>query len=159
MNKPALLISACLLGQPVRYDGQGKGLPAEQLAALHRHYRLISICPECQGGLPTPRPAAEIHGGDGHTVLSGNARVITAAGDDQSHAFVSGAHQALACARQHGAGKALLKAYSPSCGNEQIYSGHFDGRLQPGSGVTACLLRQHGIQIFNEQQIAQLLQD
>lgn len=159
MNKPALLISACLLGQPVRYDGQGKSLSAAQLAALQQHYRLISICPECQGGLPTPRPAAEIRGGDGQTVLAGNARVITADDDDQSHAFISGARLALACAQQHGANKALLKAYSPSCGNEQIYSGHFNGRLQQGSGVTASLLLQHGVQVFNEQQLAQLLQD
>ena len=84
MNKPPLLVSACLLGQPVRYDGHGKALPAPELFELTRHYQLFSICPECQGGLPTPRPSAEISGGDGSDVLEGRARVITQTGQDVS---------------------------------------------------------------------------
>ena len=157
MNKPPLLVSACLLGQPVRYDGHGKALPAPELFELTRHYQLFSICPECQGGLPTPRPSAEISGGDGSDVLDGRARVITQIGQDVSRAFIDGARQALDSAIQHGCRQALLKANSPSCGNRQIYSGHFDQQLQPGSGVTAALLQRHNIIVSNENEIDGLL--
>lgn len=157
MNKPSLLVSACLLGQPVRYDGHGTAIPSPALLELTRRYQLFSICPECQGGLPTPRPAAEISGGDGGDVLDGRARVITRTGQDVSNAFIDGARQALDRAIQHGCRQALLKANSPSCGNRQIYSGHFDQQLQQGSGVTAALLQRHGISVFNENEVDGLL--
>jgi len=157
MNKPPLLVSACLLGQPVRYDGHGKAMPSPLLFELARRYQLLSICPECQAGLPTPRPAAEISGGDGGNVLDGRARVITQTGQDVSRAFIDGARQALDSAIRHGGRQALLKANSPSCGNRQIYSGHFDQQLQPGSGVTASLLQRQGISVFNENEMDRLL--
>ncbi len=157
MNKPPLLVSACLLGQPVRYDGHGKAIPSPLLFELARRYQLFSICPECLGGLPTPRPAAEISGGDGGDVLDGHARVITQTGQDVSRAFSDGARQALDSAIRHGCRQALLKANSPSCGNRQIHSGHFDQQLQPGSGVTAALLQGHGISVFNENEMDGLL--
>ncbi|RKQ62205.1 uncharacterized protein YbbK (DUF523 family) [Vogesella indigofera] len=160
MNKPPLLVSACLLGQPVRYDGHGKAMPSPLLFELARRYQLLSICPECQGGLPTPRPAAEISGGDGGDggdVLDGRARVITQTGQDVSRAFIDGARQALDSAIRHGCRQALLKANSPSCGNRQIHSGRFDQQLQPGSGVTAALLQGHGISVFNENEMDRLL--
>lgn len=157
MDKPVLLVSACLLGQPVRYDAASKGLPEHWQARLAARYTLLPFCPECAGGLPTPRPPAEIRGGSGIQVLSGLAQVRTEAGDDVSTAFVSGAQQALQQARQHGCRLALLKANSPSCGNRQVYSGRFDGQLQAGAGVTAALLQQHDITVYSEQQLDALL--
>src|SRR5574343_979653 len=118
MDKPVLLVSACLLGQPVRYDAASKGLPDDWQASLAARYTLLPFCPECAGGLPTPRPAAEIDGDGGDAVLHGLARVHTASGDDVSAAFVHGARLALALAQQHGCRLALLKANSPSCGNQ-----------------------------------------
>ena len=53
-----ILVSACLLGCPCRYDGQGKKHP-EVEALRTRGHELIPVCPEVQGGLPTPRPPAE----------------------------------------------------------------------------------------------------
>jgi uncharacterized protein YbbK (DUF523 family) len=157
MTKPALLISACLLGQPVRYDGASKGMAASWQEQLAAHYTLLPFCPECAGGLPTPRPAAEIRGGHGANVLAGQAHVVTASGQDVGAAFVYGAQLGLALAQQHGCTLALLKANSPSCGNRQIYSGQFDGQLQEGAGVCAALLQQHGITVYNETELAQLL--
>jgi uncharacterized protein YbbK (DUF523 family) len=157
-NKPALLISACLLGQAVRYDGQAKGQTAEQLAALAEHFRLIPTCPECAGGLPVPRPAAEISGGDGASVWQGKAKVVTADGQDLTSAFTNGAEHSLNLAQQHSCQLALLKANSPSCGNRNIYDGSFSGQLHPGEGVSSSLLRQHNIQIFNEEEISSLLE-
>ena len=157
MDKPVLLVSACLLGQPVRYDAASKGLPEHWQARLAARYTLLPFCPECAGGLPTPRPAAEIRGGDGANVLVGQATVRTGSGDDVSAAFVRGARLALALAQHHGCTAAVLKANSPSCGNRHIYSGQFDGQLQAGAGVCAALLQQHGITVYNETELAQLL--
>ena len=75
MNR--LLISACLLGEPVRYDGRAKPLHHPRLAALLESGRIVPFCPEVAGGLPVPRPAAEIVGGDGDAVIDGAARVET----------------------------------------------------------------------------------
>lgn len=155
--KPALLISACLLGQAVRYDGQAKGLTPGQQAQLAERFRLIPSCPECAGGLPTPRPAAEIRGGDGQQVWLGQAAVLTSSGQDVTKAFKTGAEHSLQLAQENGCRLALLKANSPSCGNQQIYDGNFSGHLHRGSGVTCCLLLQHDIRVFNETEIATLL--
>ena len=51
--KPKLLVSACLLGQPVRYDGQAKPLSEQDWRRLRQKFDLIAACPECMGGLPT----------------------------------------------------------------------------------------------------------
>lgn len=73
MDKPAqqnILISACLLGNPVRYNGTDLLLDHPLLKQWHKEGKLISICPEVAGGLPAPRPPAEVVNGDGNTVLS-----------------------------------------------------------------------------------------
>lgn len=158
-TKPALLISACLLGEAVRYDGQAKGQSAAQLAALEQQFELIPTCPECAGGLPVPRPAAEICGGDGKAVWQGQARVMTTSGEDVSDAFMRGAQHSLQLARQHGCTMALLKANSPSCGNHRIYNGNFEGKLQPGAGVSSSLLTEQAIHVFNEDEIRELLEN
>ncbi|POZ61058.1 DUF523 domain-containing protein [Chromobacterium alticapitis] len=156
-SKPRLLISACLLGQPVRYDGQSKPMPQENWTLLRERFELIPACPECLGGLPTPRPAAEIIGGSGDDVLANQAKVSAANGLDVSQPFLNGAKQALELAQRHGCAHALLKANSPSCGNRQIYDGSFGKQLRPGRGVAAALLGQHGIAVWNEEEISALL--
>lgn len=105
-----------------------------------------------------PRPAAEIQVADGYSVLSAQTRVETEDGHDLSHAFITGADAALALTRKYDIQLALLKSNSPSCGNEYIYNGHFNGELHRGSGVTAARLARHGIQVFNEFQISKLVQ-
>lgn len=157
-HKPALLISACLLGQPVRYDGVGKAQPDHIMARLLDVFELIPLCPEMQGGLPTPRPPAEIQHGDGRAVLAGSAWVKAEQGEDVTSAFLQGARQALETALAHDCRHALLKANSPSCGNKHIYDGSFGKHLRPGSGVAAALLEQNGICVWNETEIEQLLQ-
>lgn len=152
-DKPALLVSACLFGEPVRYNGTARPVGDDRLAALAARYRLVPLCPECLGGLPTPRPPAEIAGGTGAAVLDGNARVITDRGEDVSAAFVDGAAAVLAAAGAAGARVALLKARSPSCGSGRIHDGSFTSTLVPGDGVTAALLCRHGIRVVDEQQL------
>ncbi|AXE30392.1 DUF523 domain-containing protein [Chromobacterium phragmitis] len=158
MKKPTLLVSACLLGQPVRYDGRAKPVDSPHWQALRERFELLPACPECLGGLPTPRAPAEIAGGDGGSVLRGEAMVKTEAGEDVSAAFAAGAQIMRQTAQRHGCEHALLKANSPSCGNRRIYDGNFTSTLREGDGVAASLLRQHGIQVWNEEEIASLLQ-
>lgn len=152
-----LLVSRCLLGHRVRYDGGASG-PYAQLALWQDEGRIVAVCPEVAGGLPTPRAAAEIPGGQGAQVLKGIAPVITTDAEDVTAAFVSGARQALALVKQHGIRIAILKANSPSCGNVLTYDGSFRGVKVQGQGVTAALLTQAGVQVFNELQLAEAAQ-
>ena len=149
---PKVLVSRCLLGHRVRYDGGASG-PYAQLAQWQAEGRVIALCPEVAGGLPTPRAAAEIPGGQGVEVLAGKAAVITTEGEDVTEAFVSGARQALALVELHGIRLAILKANSPSCGNRLTYDGSFSGVKVEGQGVTAALLTRAGVQVFSELEL------
>ncbi|MBP2703121.1 DUF523 domain-containing protein [Microbispora sp. RL4-1S] len=150
-----ILVSACLLGSRVRYDGGAKTSDDEVLTAWRAEGRLVSFCPEVEGGLPIPRPPAEIEGGaGGAAVLSGAARIRTPSGDDVTAAYLSGAQQALAVARSFGIRVAILKEGSPSCGSLRIHDGSFRGRTTPGQGVTTALLEANGIRVFAEDRIA-----
>lgn len=147
-----VLVSRCLLGHRVRYDGGASGLYG-QLARWQDEGRIIALCPEVAGGLPTPRPPAEIPGGQGLDVLNGKAPVMTNEGEDVTAAFMDGAQQALALVNRHGIRIAILKANSPSCGNVQTYDGSFSGVKVEGQGVTAALLAGAGVQVFSELQL------
>ena len=149
-----ILVSRCLLGHRVRYDGGASG-PFDQLATWQAEGRVVAVCPEVAGGLPTPRPSAEIPGGQGMDVWEGRAQVLTADGQDFSEAFLDGARQALALVQRHGIRIAVLKANSPSCGNLLTYDGTFSGVKVTGEGVTAALLKRHGVQVFSELELAE----
>ena len=140
-----VVISACLLGVRCRYDGGHS--QNETVMNKKKTYQLIPVCPEESGGLLTPRPPAEIVGGDGDAVLDGTAKVMTANGTDVTAAYLKGAHHALQVAQSHGATHVILKAKSPSCGCGDIYDGTFSGTLISGDGVTTALLKRHGIAV------------
>ena len=142
-----ILVSACLLGAPCRYDGTGKLEPAlEQLRA--QGHTLVPVCPEVLGGLPTPRPPAE---------RRSDGRVVTREGVDVTAEYRSGAERALEIARAHGCTLALLKERSPSCGRGQIYDGTFSRTLISGSGVAAQLLEEQGIAVYGESRLDELI--
>ncbi|WP_053148322.1 DUF523 domain-containing protein [Pseudomonas sp. Pf153] len=147
-----ILVSRCLLGHRVRYDGGASG-PFDVLQQWLDEGRVVPLCPEVAGGLPTPRAPAEIAGGQGVRVLDGEVAVVTADGEDVSAQFLSGARQALDQVREHGIRIAVLKANSPSCGNLLTYDGTFSGVKVRGEGVTAALLKRHGVQVFSELQL------
>ena len=147
-----ILISTCLLGEPVRYDGRSVPVDHYLIRGWKAEGRLVPFCPELAGGLPVPRPPAEICGGSGSDVLEAAARVRTADGD-VTRAFTAGAEAALAAAREHGIRLALLKEKSPSCGSAFIYDGSFSGRLRAGSGITMALLRKNGVRVFSENEV------
>jgi uncharacterized protein YbbK (DUF523 family) len=120
------------------------------VAALVDEGRAIQVCPEEDGGLATPRPPAEIVGGDGHDVLAGRAQVMTATGRDVTQIYIDGARKALEAAKAAGATRAILKSRSPSCGKGVIYDGTFSRTPSIGDGVTAALLAQNGIEVSPE---------
>ena len=150
MSHKRYFISACLLGQKVRYDGKDCLVSELVQALLDKNY--VSLCPEVSAGLPTPRPAAEIRHGSGADVLLGHAQVFSSDGQQISDAFIQGAYKALALARANHVTHAVLKANSPSCGSDGIYDGSFTGQKIAGEGITAALFRQHGIHVVTEQQ-------
>jgi uncharacterized protein YbbK (DUF523 family) len=151
-----ILISACLIGRPVRYDGAGKPLADRRVDDWLAEGRLVPLCPEMLGGLSVPRPPAEIVGGNGADVLAGRAIVVTATGEDVTAAFLAGAVATLDLARREGCGHALLIDRSPSCGSFTIYDGSFSGRRMPGAGVVAALLAGNGIAVFADHQLDRL---
>jgi uncharacterized protein YbbK (DUF523 family) len=142
MSGPPLLVSACLLG--VACNHRGEASPSAAVAALAASHRLIPICPETAGGLPTPRPAAEVRD---------DGTVATTAGTDVTDAYRRGAAAAVALARAVGAERAVLKARSPSCGCVQRYDGTFTRSLVPGEGVTAAALRRAGLDVVSEEDL------
>ncbi len=145
-----ILISACLAGRECRYDGTGAD--DDDVARLVLERRAVLVCPEVDGGLGTPRPAAEIVGGDGSDVLAGRARVLTREGHDVTGEYLKGARRALETAERTGAKAAMLKARSPSCGCGEVYDGTFSKTLRGGDGVTAALLQAHGIRVLSDEE-------
>ena len=148
-----ILVSACLLGQMVRYDGGTCAIVSGILQRWLEEGLVIPFCPEVAGGLPVPRPPAEVRGAGGEAVLDGAGQVVTKAGTDVTQAFLRGACSAVEVARTGEAPLAILKDDSPSCGCYTIHDGSFSGRRIPGQGVTAALLRRSGIAVFSEQEL------
>ena len=151
-----ILVSACLLGEPVRYDGRHKRCDDPVLQRWLREGRVVLVCPEVAGGLPIPRPPAEISGGaGGEKVIAGASRVIDSEGRDVSVQFIQGAGYSLALARSKSIRIAVLKEGSPSCGTAYSYDGTFSGTKVPYPGVTSALLRQAGVRVFSEARFAE----
>ena len=140
-----ILVSACLLGLPCRYDGASKP-HAGTLSLLEKH-TLTPFCPECMGGLPTPRTPSERVG----------ERVLSQDGTDVTEQYRRGAAMALQLAELYGCEAALLKERSPSCGCGTVYDGSFTGTLFSGNGVAAELLLQNGIAVYGESDWQKLL--
>jgi len=154
-----ILVSACLLGKPVRYDGRHLAVKTslldQTLIQWQQEGRVISVCPEVDAGMSIPRAPAEIFGGNGLEVIAGSAKVVSDEEVDVSAYFVEGASIALALCQKHNVKIAMLTEFSPSCGSSSIYDGQFAGQKIPGAGVTTALLQQHGIKVFSQYELAE----
>lgn len=142
-----ILVSACLLGEKVRYDG-GDSRQTGLLETWQAEGRMIPLCPEVAGGLPVPRPPAEIQP---------DGRIINIEHEDVSDAFERGARKALELCKKHGIQIAILKEGSPSCGSSLINNGNFDRTKIPGKGTTTRLLEANGIRVFSEKELDQVV--
>ena len=137
-----VLVSACLLGLPTRYDGRSAA--SDRVLAAAGHCILVPVCPEQMGGLPTPRPAHFIERGTGEDVLAGRSRVVDLEGRDATDCFLRGARVVARVAELVGAREVWLKEQSPSCGVQWTTS---QGKRVRGPGVTTALLRARGIEV------------
>lgn len=154
---PKILISACLLGRPVRYDGKGLFPQTDRIAEWNSLGWLVPLCPEVAAGFPTPRPPAEIEpNAPSSKVLEGKARIFEDTGKDVTRTFLRGADIAVQTAKQHDCKFALLTDGSPSCASTFIYSGNFDETRRPGTGVVAQALKMQGVEIFSPRTIEEL---
>jgi uncharacterized protein YbbK (DUF523 family) len=134
-----ILVSSCLLGRNVRYDGKNNFIDHK----IFKEHQIFPICPEVDGGLATPRAPSEII----------KDRVINIEGEDVTRFFQNGADYALSLAKKHNIKIAILKSKSPSCSKEIVYDGSFSKKLIPGEGITAKLLKQNGIKVFDETEL------
>jgi uncharacterized protein YbbK (DUF523 family) len=150
-----VLVSACLLGAKVRYHGGDAACDDPILRHWMNEGRVVAVCPEQEGGLPTPRPPVEIVGvGGGRAVMAHQGSVRTAAGRDVTAHLCQGANRALDLVKQHHIRIAVLKEGSPSCGSSTIFDGTFSGSRVAGAGVTTALLEAHGVRVFSEGELA-----
>lgn len=139
-----ILVSKCLYGgEPVRYDGKSKAETDLRFLKWKEEGRLIPVCPEVFGGLPTPRADAQRVGD----------KVIARTGKDVTFEYLKGAHEAVRLAEEHSVLCAIMKEKSPSCGSNVIYDGTFEGGLIPGQGTAVELLRSAGVTVFSEEQL------
>ncbi len=149
-----IAVSACLLGEDCKYNG-GNNYNKE-LDKLLKDEDIILICPETFGELKSPRPPAEIQGGDGNDVLNAGARVVDKEGRDVTDNFIKGANKALDLISKNNCKLAILKARSPSCGTRRIYNGNFNGNKKVGVGVATALLKEEGIEVLNEEELDEI---
>lgn len=136
-----IFVSACLLGENCKYSGGNNR--NEAVISFLKEKEFIAVCPERAGGLPAPRPPAEIRDG----------RVVDKEGKDVTAEFLLGAEKTLALAKKHHPELCILKANSPSCGCGEIYDGTFSGRKISGNGKTTELLLKNGFSVITEKQI------
>ena len=142
-----ILVSQCLYGgDPVRYDGKSKAETDPRFLKWKEEGRLIPVCPEVFGGLPTPRADAQRVGD----------KVIARTGKDVTFEYMKGAHEAVRLAKEYNVLCAIMKEKSPSCGSNKIYDGTFEGNLIDGQGTAVELLRKEGVKVFSEEQLDQV---
>jgi uncharacterized protein YbbK (DUF523 family) len=113
-QRPRVGVSACLVGQRVRYDG-GHKREAFVAGTLARLVELVPVCPEVEVGMGTPRPPVQLI-----RIGSGVRMIDPASGADHTGAmrrFTARRIAALARERLDGY---VLKSGSPSCGPAHV---------------------------------------
>jgi uncharacterized protein YbbK (DUF523 family) len=135
-SKPRIGISACLLGEPVRYDGGHKRDPfiCEELA---RHFEFVPICPEAAAGLGVPRPPVQLVGDPARPRALGREDAsldVTQALEAFSHAWLQ---------QLEGISGFIVKSRSPSCGLHDTPLFDSEGNIQgSGAGIFTRLLTE-----------------
>ena len=143
--KAKILISACLIGENVKYDGGHNVSSDPRIKMWQEAGVLVPVCPEVLGGLSVPRPPCE--------VVENTRRVMCQTGEDVTEAFERGARECVQKAKEEGIVMAILKARSPSCGKDVIYDGTFSHTKVYDSGVACKLLQENGIMVFSEEEL------
>ena len=110
-QKPRVGVSACLLGDPVRYNGEHKR-HAWLVDVFGRDVDWVAVCPEVEIGLGTPRETIDlVRGPDGAIRLETTQTHVDLT--DRMRRFAAERADAFATLRLSGY---VFKADSPSCG-------------------------------------------
>ena len=152
-------MSACLLGVNCNYKGGCSydfTKDSRFWSQLTSKYNIIPVCPEQQGGLPTPRIPSELLS-KAEDIELGKGKIISKEGKDVTHNFVKGAEEIVRISRLYSVQFAVLKSKSPSCGVKSVYDGSFNGVLIDGKGYTAYLLNKSGVSLFDESDFCDFL--
>jgi len=151
VKQEKILVSACLLGLCTRYDGSSS--ISQKVVKICKTKCCIPVCPEQLAGFPTPRPPMEFKGGDAEYVLKGRAKIVRVeSGEDVTAEMLRGAREALKLWESSGKiAYAILKERSPSCGVNKVY---VDGKVVDGTGVFAYLLKNKGVKVYSEEELA-----
>ncbi|APG26678.1 hypothetical protein A7E78_01650 [Syntrophotalea acetylenivorans] len=149
MFKP-ILVSACLLGLPTRYDGKHKENSQVLTHLKEKGLHPIPVCPEQLAGLATPRPKCWFDQGDGKEVLLGKGRLVRSDGKEMNSHFIRGAEVTLQIARLTDCQTALFKEGSPSCGVGRVYR---QQQSVAGQGVATAMLQHNGLRVYSEEDI------
>ena len=139
-----IMVSACLAGENCKYNGGNNC--SEKVLRLMDANKVLTVCPEQMGGLPTPRIPAEIREG---VVTAKDGRIV----DTQ---FRAGAAKCLEIAKREQPDLIVLQSRSPSCGVKQRYDGTFTGTLVNGAGVSAQLLMENGFRCVDVEDLVEV---
>ena len=120
-----LLVSKCLFGDNVRYDGANCLMRGDYIARLKKKFELVFICPEVMAGMSVPRPPIERL----------DDKVIDKDGNDHTESFKPVLETIGTMVKEQGITHALLKEFSPSCGSSKIYDGGVTGTMIDGEGI------------------------
>ena len=140
-----IIVSACLAGDNCKYNG-GNNLNQRMMVFCQSH-EMIRVCPEVLGGLPIPRPSAEIVDG----------QVMNTEGKNVTKEFSLGDQKAFEIVKKENPDLIILQSRSPSCGIKQIYDGTFSGKKIPGHGLFAELCIKAGYKVLDIEHIEEYL--
>jgi uncharacterized protein YbgA (DUF1722 family)/uncharacterized protein YbbK (DUF523 family) len=125
-DRPRLGISACLLGDQVRFDGGHKRDPF-LTDILSPHVCWVRVCPEVEVGMGTPRETLRLQRRD-----DGAIRMVTTRTEiDHTDAMSAWARKRLIELERENLSGYVLKKNSPSCGMEKVKVFGASGRPQP----------------------------
>jgi uncharacterized protein YbbK (DUF523 family) len=136
-----IFVSACLLGENCKYNGGNNY--SDKVANFVKEHEVVALCPEVAGGLPVPRPCAEL--------VNGIAK--TESGQSVHEEFLSGAKKIVEEVLKQKVELAILQSRSPSCGVNETYDGSFSGRKIKGQGIFAKMLMEQGIKVIDVEDI------
>ena len=148
------LVSACLVGINCKWNGKNEY--NEKLRQEFLDGKLLPLCAEQLGGLPTPRAPSGILDGTGKDVICGNCRMVNNYGEDVTKQFTRGAYEILNVVKDMGIQEAILKKTSPSCGVGKTWQmskeeDKYVNNLVDGNGVLTALLKENGIKVYSEE--------
>lgn len=129
-------VSACLLGQEVRFDG-GHKKEAFVYQVLRNYFELIGVCPEVEAGLPTPRESMTLRKSQGKIRLLGNKTE-----KDYTSLLSHFSQQKMQVLEDAGLSGYVLKKNSPSCGMERVRISSSNQVSYTGVGVFANHLKK-----------------